>query len=475
MQLSSSTRTGLNMLRLAFLPVMLIGLTVTIGLLFHVRGKQVIESLLRERMESTVAIAALNIDAEKIERVRGAQDTDTQAYRDLVEGLKTIRTLAPHTRFTYIMRRTDDENTLAFVADADALSTTEELDTNKNGVVDEDEVAATAGDLYDISAIPALHDRAFLEAVVDDEFTVDKWGTVLSSYAPIMDKEGRAIAILGIDMVADEFYEMTQRTFSLLAVVLVSFVGAFIAAYTLIVIRNRNMESLKQLDNERSALMDLAMHQLGMPLATFRWWLEILKERDNGKFCKRGDVCDQLQEGINRMDMIIQALRDASHLQGKIDSYKPSKTSVRTVALKVIDEVRRVTGTRKQKIILDIDKKLSSVNIDRKLFSGMLRELIENASFYSPEKAEIVLHAHNTRNGVEISVEDHGYGIPSQDLPHIFEKFRRGSNATRYKPAGNGLGLYIVKRIIEKARGRVRISSVLGEGTTLSINLPSAV
>lgn len=467
-------RSAVNAFRLAFLPMLLLALTITIGLIFHIRGRQVVESLLRERMESTIAIAVLNFDASIVEQVRDPADADSPAYQTLVGQLKQLRSLAPHMRFAYIMRKTDDPLTLTFVADADAFATLDELDMNENGVVDEDEEPAAIGDEYDITDMPALQDRAFLEPVVDATFTQDQWGTVLSAYAPITDKNGRTVAVLGLDVEANEFYKMTQRTFSMLAVMLLSLVGAFTAAYTLVIMRNRSVDTLKQLDNERSALLDLAMHQLGMPLATFKWWLELLKERDNGKFCKEGDVCDQLQEGINRMDMIIKALHDASHLQGDIQHYRASKTSVKNVAQNVIQEVKSVTSTRRQTIETDIEKNLSSVHIDRKLFAGMLRELIENASFYSPDKAVITLRAHNTRNGVEISVEDHGCGIPPQDLPHIFEKFRRGSNAFNYKPAGNGLGLFIVKRITEKARGRIRIASTLGKGTTLTVLLPSA-
>jgi signal transduction histidine kinase len=73
---------------------------------------------------------------------------------------------------------------------------------------------------------------------------------------------------------------------------------------------------------------------------------------------------------------------------------------------------------------------------------------------------------------MRLDVRDTGYGIPRQDLENIFQKFSRGSNAMKYKTTGNGIGLYVVKSIVEKAGGKISIESELGKGTTVSITLP---
>jgi signal transduction histidine kinase len=78
------------------------------------------------------------------------------------------------------------------------------------------------------------------------------------------------------------------------------------------------------------------------------------------------------------------------------------------------------------------------------------------------------------RGGVEVKVSDEGCGIAKEDIPRIFEQFKRGSNATKYKPVGNGLGLYIVKRIIKRSRGKIRVESSIDHGTTFTIFLPQA-
>lgn len=447
--------------------------TGVFGLYFHVRSTQGVEAQLRERMLSTVSIAALSIDASQIERIRTEQDMNLPVYRDTVNQLMLMRALSPQVRFAYIMRRTDNPDMVAFVADADALSDASVLDVNGNGIVDEDEAPAKTGEEYDISDLPALY-AAFTAASVDEEVTQDQWGRLISAYAPIKNNDGETVAVLGMDIKADEYFRVTQETFSLIAVLVIALIGALFGTYVLLVIRSRGIQALRQLESERSALIDLATHQLGMPLATFRWWQEILKDGDKKNMPKPKEIAVQMQQGIDRLDMIIKGLREAANLQTDIERYKGDSASVSSVARSVVKDVEQVTKSKRQKIDVSIPLSTPAVRIDRKLFYGMLRELLENASAYSPDRSRITLSVHRVRRGVEIAVADHGCGVPASELPRIFEKFRRGSNATKFKPVGNGLGLYIVKSIVEKAGGRIRIDSVLGKGTTLKVLLPFA-
>lgn len=469
---SLSPRSALRFLRFAVLPFVVIGVTFLLGFLFHIRGQQVVETQLRERMLNVVAISAPHFDGEQLRAIRGIDDVDTQAYRDAVATLQNIRSMSPHVRFAYIMRRTDDPTMLAFVADADAALTDAQLDVNDNGVVDTNEEAALPGDLYPIETNDTLQTEAFERPVVDDNLTEDQWGRLVSAYAPIRGSNGEVVAVLGIDIEASEFFAMTRGTFSMVAVLLVTLVGALVAAYILIVIRKRRMEAMRQLDIERTALVDLAMHQLGMPLATVRWWVELLKE-GKGKSISR-DAIAQLEEGVERMSKVLNAMSDVTQLREDKLDYHPVKISLSTLIKRAVAETASQLKDRGQTVRVKKERNLPSVLLDSKLFVGILHELIQNASFYSPDGTEIEVRARRDGRMIALEVSDRGHGIPEQDLPYIFEKFRRGSNAARFRPVGNGLGLYITKRVIDKSKGRIRIASILNEGTTVSIFLPVA-
>lgn len=474
MTFSFGRTPAFSTLRLVVASLLVIGMTAAFGSFIHLRSEKVVAEQLHEHLLSIVSIAALTIDAKQVESIHGLNEDQTESYHSLVAQLKHIRTLIPHVRFAYIMRRTQNPMELSFVADADALSTIEELDTNKNGHVDADEEAGLPGDIYPVLDVPALQKDAFIHPLVEEEMLIDQWGSLLSAYAPILNEQGEAIAVLGIDIQADVFFDVTQNIFSMFAVVIVTFIGVLLAVYIVFVIHARHLESLQQLNTERTALLDLATHQLGMPLATFRWWLELLKERDHGKFCKRDDVCDQLQEGIDRMDSIISSLHQAGSMQESTFVGVNEQCALPSVAKTVLMDMKKQLQLKKQTVQTHIEAHLPMIHMNAKICNGMVRELLENASDYSPHHTVITMTVRAVRGGVELKVSDHGYGIPKQDLPHIFEQFKRGSNATKYKPVGNGLGLYIVQRIIQRSRGTIRVESTLDSGTTFTIFLPRA-
>lgn len=457
----------------ALIPLLVVLATTVMGFVFYVHGQAKMEEQLRERLRSTAAVAALAIDPYLVESITGPDAVNSPQYQDLVSKLDRIRDSGQNIRFAYIMRRTGDPLKLEFVADADAALTMEELDRNNDSEIGQDEVVAYPGDIYDITAIPVLQNEAFVQPTVGKDVTVEEWGRFISGYAPIATGDGRVVGVVGIDMDAEEFYDLSRSIFSPVALLLVVLSGVVWAIYMQVVFNRRRMEAMEQLDAERTAFLDLATHQLGMPLATFRWWIELLKENKD-KALESDDAIAQLEEGVERMDKVLKALTDVTKIREERLMYKPVRVSIRPVIERAAAEVEKQLKNRSQKIRLMTETDLPPILLDEKLFQGILHELIQNASFYSPDGSEIAVHARREGRMVAVEVVDHGHGIPEKDLPYIFEKFRRGSNATRFRPVGNGLGLYIAKQVMEKAKGRITIASKIEQGTTVSLIFPSA-
>jgi signal transduction histidine kinase len=97
--------------------------------------------------------------------------------------------------------------------------------------------------------------------------------------------------------------------------------------------------------------------------------------------------------------------------------------------------------------------------------------LLENALKFTPANGKISLTVEQSTDAITVTVSDSGIGIPPEDLPHVFERFHRGRNASEY--SGNGLGLAIVKAIVSEHYGQVAIQSPAGQGTKVSIVLPT--
>ena len=123
-------------------------------------------------------------------------------------------------------------------------------------------------------------------------------------------------------------------------------------------------------------------------------------------------------------------------------------------------------------IILDIEPEDLTITADRTHFSNILSNLIDNAIKYSPEKAEIVIRCRKTETGqVEISVSDHGTGIPADKQPLVFDKFYRVPTGNVHNTKGYGLGLFYVKTMVEKHNGNVTVKSEPGKGSTFTIRV----
>ncbi|MEQ1849773.1 MAG: HAMP domain-containing sensor histidine kinase [Candidatus Peribacteraceae bacterium] len=440
------------------------------GISFYVRGQRMMEEQLKEKLRTAATAAVMQFDGEMLKKINsGSTMENSEELRNVVYRLHDLRTQIANVRFAYIMRRTEDPLMHAFIADADMALSDEELDENKNGILEEAEKAAEPGELYEWEGFPVLAEQAFMRPSVDENIGEDVWGPIISGYAPIKTKNGEVVATLGIDMAADEYKALSTSIFSPIALLLVLLAAISIAGGTVLGFWRSRANELQRLETERMGLLRLAFHQLGGPLTIISWSLEELEE-DGPTSIQR--TVENIHEGIRRLNGILKTLKEADIVHaGKID-YKPESVSLSTILEEVAAQSKIKLDERKQTINLSLDRSLT-MNLDPKLIASVAQELITNAIDFSPNGAEIrVVSVRVGEEWAEFSVIDTGYGIPKKDQKRIFEEFTRGSNALKYKSDGNGLGMYIVKGIVEQAGGKVRLRSTEGKGTTVTVRLP---
>lgn len=444
---------------------------ILIGVLFYVYGRSMMETQLKERLRNTAALAALDINGDEIEKIKaGATFESSPELRTIVRKLNAVRDSISNIESVYILRKSSDPTHHEFVADVDLLSTQERLDKNKDGIVDASEAPAEPGELYDWTPFPKLGTEAFQFPTVDDSIGTDKWGPTISGYAPIRASDGRIVATIGIDMSANDFIKSTRNLFSPVALLLVLFAAVSIGSGSVLFLWRRRVELLQRLEIERSGLLRLAFHQLGGPLTIISWSIEELEQEGPASIQR---PIANIQEGVTRLMGILKTLKDADQVHaGKLD-YKPELISLSSILEKVVKEAGAKLAMHRQTVTLELDPSIF-INLDSKLIAGVAQELLTNASDFSPEKSEIIIRSRKTGTYAEFEVEDHGHGIPKHDLPRIFGEFTRGSNATKYKADGNGLGLYIIKGIVERAGGTIKIDSMEGKGTKVTVKLKMA-
>ncbi|MBP9773000.1 MAG: HAMP domain-containing histidine kinase [Candidatus Peribacteraceae bacterium] len=442
-----------------------------IGLMFFVRGKIIMENEVKDKLRGIAAAAAMQFDGDILTTIVGPQDMSGSSYITTRDRLKRIKDTIPAIRSAYIMRRTMDPNELAFIVDGDEAIPLTERDSNRNGTIDPEEEPAIPGQLYDISKQPTMKSEAFLHPSVDEEINTDQWGTVISGYAPIVDSTHKTVAILGIDMDAEDYINISHSIFSPLAFLLIILSAIMIAGTVIFYISSRQLEILKRLDLERAGLLRLAFHQLGSPLTILNWSLEMLKDR------KENEPIDKyvasMEEGMSRLGNILNSLRDADQVHEGTILYQPEVASLRQIITHIAREFEPRLERYRQKLVLSLDSE-TKMMLDKKMIDAVLRELLGNSIDFSPPGSTTTIRVTQTVKHAQIEVHDQGYGIPEVDMKRMFEEFARASNANKYKPDGSGLGLYIVRGIVERAGGRIWLESKQGKGTSVYIQLPIA-
>lgn len=206
-----------------------------------------------------------------------------------------------------------------------------------------------------------------------------------------------------------------------------------------------------------------AAHEIHTPLTALRTNLELLNgEASNAVFVQR--ALDQAKRLEALTDGLLQLSRiesDTSHEQNEVVDLIP-----------LVREVSEFYASRADQAGLSFELDLPSGCVQVTLypiqFRSVLGNLIDNAIKFTPENGTIKLAVRQVNHQVEVMVQDSGIGIPSDDLPLVFERFHRGRNAADYK--GSGLGLAIVKALIERQKGRVQVESG-SWGTRFSLQL----
>jgi PAS domain S-box-containing protein len=183
------------------------------------------------------------------------------------------------------------------------------------------------------------------------------------------------------------------------------------------------------------------------------------------------EIGDEIDGAARRMNRLIQDLLDVTRIEAGQLSVKPSRFPVRELIEDTILSQEVLASAAGVQIRSATAEAVPDVMADRDRILQVLENLIGNALKFTPTGGEITLGAEARGGEVEFSVRDTGSGIPSVQLPHVFDRFWQASDRKRH---GAGLGLAIVKGIVEAHGGKVRVTSIPGQGSTFYFSLPPA-
>jgi len=236
-----------------------------------------------------------------------------------------------------------------------------------------------------------------------------------------------------------------------------------------------SFENLAEANRMKTEFVNIVSHQLRAPLTNLRWATQFLlsKEFQDSDQAEKTDYFDIIKENGNRMEGLIDDLLTITRLKdGKLDSKKASFV-FEDLVKEVIDEHKHFLEANNMKIEFSSPGDLPNVFASYPLIKIVLENLIDNAINYSKGSKKIEIILISKKDKVIFVIKDKGMGVPKEDQKYIFEKFFRAKNAVHAEVNGTGLGLFIIKLILEGMDGKIWFTSQEGKGSVFNFSLPA--
>lgn len=236
------------------------------------------------------------------------------------------------------------------------------------------------------------------------------------------------------------------------------------------VLVSRDVSLQSQLDRMRQDFVANVSHELQTPLTIIRGFTETLLEEDIDRD-SRDRFTHLIHEEANRMSRLVDDLLTLSRMEHHSLPFAVEGVDIAVLVESLVSRMTPRVEAADLHLVSRVPSVLPLVSGDADRLQEVFMNLIQNAIQYTPAGGTVTISAEtNAMAGmVGVTVEDTGIGIPSADLPRIFERFYRVDKARSRASGGTGLGLAIVKHIIELHHGRIDVSSALGQGTRFTV------
>ena len=251
--------------------------------------------------------------------------------------------------------------------------------------------------------------------------------------------------------------------------VLASAIGIILGALASLLMATRSLRPISRAFQRQREFVADASHELRTPLTLIRTNVDAWLRRSNGQTRTYGQSIVQEVEQLNRIvgDLTTLALADARQL--RLD---PRPIELNEVVEGLITQATPLADERGVQLRPDLN---GGVRVDADLVRvrQLLLILIDNALTHTPSGGKVSVGVVRQNGRAQVTVTDTGEGIPTSDLPHIFERFYRADKARTRENGGSGLGLAIAKWIVDAHKGEIAVTSTEGKGTEVAVSLPA--
>jgi PAS domain S-box-containing protein len=249
--------------------------------------------------------------------------------------------------------------------------------------------------------------------------------------------------------------------------------GAVVSAIALV----EDITEEFKIDKTKTEFVSLASHQLRTPLSSVNWYTEMLLTGDAGDMnAEQKDFLEEISKGAHHMADLVTILLDVSRIDMGTFVIDPEIFDICGLMDSEIEQLKLQLEEKSLNLKFECEVKKKKLNVDAQAFSIIMQNLLTNAIKYTPAKGKIKvgLSEDKKTDSCVISVADTGYGIPKNQQDKMFGKLFRADNIKTKEIDGNGLGLYLVKSIVESAGCKIWFESEEKRGTTFYVSIPNA-
>ncbi len=278
-------------------------------------------------------------------------------------------------------------------------------------------------------------------------------------------REGRVIGLISLESQQSNTYKDED----------IAFVTRLADRGAVAIENARLYEALQAADKAKTDFISVVTHELRLPMTSIKGYTDLVQKELVGPLTQQQkEFLEVVQRNVARMSVLIDDLSDINRIESKRMRFEFSQFDVRQVVKDVLATMRERLETRQQSVHLQLPADLPLVYADRTRINQVLTNLLSNANKYTPPQGEIAIQATALASHVQLSVVDKGLGITPEDQARLFTQFFRSADAQVREQPGWGLGLSIVKMMVEAQGGEINFQSVYRQGSAFTFTIPIA-
>ncbi|SEN72620.1 Signal transduction histidine kinase [Niastella yeongjuensis] len=230
-------------------------------------------------------------------------------------------------------------------------------------------------------------------------------------------------------------------------------------------------EKLSELNYEKNSLISIVSHDLNTPFATIQIWGQVMQNNADRLTPEQQKAMDRILQAGMYGERLIRQILDVEREDVGSHKLLLEKFDLRAFAEEMVDNFKPMAQKKNISLQAEATGKKLFILSDRYLVGRICENLLSNAVKYTPQGKNVWISIHDEHDHIGIKVRDEGVGIEKEELPYLFSKYSKISSRPTDGEASNGLGLSIVKRIVEELNGRISCESQIGIGSIFTVLL----